>query len=138
MDDRIVLRHSPAMLNARSAPRADHPLQQAAADLLWTLDQLFQETGGNARPDHPTIRWLEQVLATHGKSLWGATVRGGGPEVDQLRSWLRDLATAPAKEWAEFRQRIIPLVRCIGDIPRAAGEPLLTTGFESSYELIPE
>lgn len=106
--------------------RTGSPMQHVARTLLHELEMLYGATQGVVEPEDPVLARLVPVLAKHGKALWLAGAHDSTPQALKLRLWLRDLATAPPKEWQVFRQGIISLVRCVGAPPRPTGQALLS------------
>jgi hypothetical protein len=109
-------------------------MPRPAHDLSNLLQELYHESEGFTRASHPGFKRLAYLLSLHGKEMWEASVRSASAESLLLRSWLRDLATAPVREWAAFRLEIMPLIRAVGDPPRPCGQALLARGFEVEGE----
>lgn len=105
-------------------------LPPEAATLSALLQNLYWDSEGFSNHGHPGFKRLAAFVCQHGRMLWDATSRSISPESLLVRSWLRDLATAPAREWAQLRLDIMPLVRWVADPPRSAGSPLLTQSYD--------
>ena len=101
-------------------------LPPEAARLSALLQNLYWDSDGFSNRGHPGFKRLAAFLCQHGRMLWDATSLSISPDSLLVRSWLRDIATAPAKEWAQLRLGIMPLVRRVGGAPRPTGSPLLT------------
>lgn len=113
-------------LHAQSGQAADARLKAHAEYLAQRLAVLYQVTGGHVPPGHPALVELVRSLAQHGKALWLFACRERGQAGRWLRHWLANVATAPVEDWRDLRERIKPLIRQVGCVPRGRRQPLLT------------